>query len=793
MTDPPPLLFAEADNNKSKKSKARRRQVQPDAATTTTACKELYPMYLMSLPELLKLDHLVPHQELLRRGALVKYDPEKHEGRVIFMSHQWAGYDHPDPSDDQLKCLQRVLQRMVDGEISSIQTNWRQALVFEDNFCITAKDMQSAVPHMMVWLDYVSMPQPTAGPMPEQAGAETKIAGDDADDDHGGKEDDEPETDADAAGADSAATLPSGTTDHRSDEGLGALLNAAVESIPAYVEQATLMIILTPPHEHHDRKGEIVSLQSWRSRGWCRLEFMAANLSRRQLRVMTVQGPEAQPEFVFPADALFLAVGEGDFTCCARNHDFGDGPDSAPCDKIKVAAVLDVMLRAKIDHLFKQGRWFEARYYVALTPYITRGMETHMEAIRAARRADEESQAGSSWSDRSGRRRGSVIDKASFLLKATSGGAGDETRLPPDDKGGSVNPVAALQARLRWRRGPGGNEDGTKEEKEWCKETGTSLLWWAATCNDVAAVKVLLGEGGGDAGASASSVGGASLSRPASASVVDDAGGRRRTNEKSIRKELKRGLRRAWPALTLFAGLTPLHMAMVFASPAVVEALLDAGAAPTARTGGPGFDPLHVAATFGAVENIEAWLRRFPSWDLERRDKLTGNTALLYGAATGAGRSLAVTKTLLEAGARADAVSHFGANLLNMAAANPDMKPNDFRTLLALPQVRGLVDDLLNMPMVPRTCKWKLIFKVSGSRTVARGRAVRRHCLWGGGVRTCVRGSVVERRTDARETHKEGSRRKELFSNLGPAQGVAVPACVAAVLLFWPPRPPFLV
>ena len=319
-----------------------------------------------------------------------------------------------------------------------------------------------------------------------------------------------------------------------------------------------------------------------------------------------------------------------------------------------------------------------------------------------------------------------------------------------------MNPVAALQARLRWRRGPGGNEDGNKEEKEWCKETGTSLLWWASTCNDVAAVKVLLGKGGGDAPPSSSSVGGASLSGPASASVVDDAGARRK-NVKSIRKELKRGLRRAWPALTLPAGVTPLHTAMAFASPAVVEVLLDAGAAPTARTGGgTGFDPLHVAAIWGAVENIEAWLRRFPSWDLERRDKLVGSTALLFGAATGAGRSLAVTKTLLEAGARADAVNHTGGNLLAYAASNPDMKPNDFRTLLALPQVRGLVDELLNMPMVPRTCKWKLIFKVSGSRTVARGRAVRRHCLCGGPCAlVCEVQSSSEGPTREKRTRKE--------------------------------------
>ena len=51
------------------------------------------------------------------------------------------------------------------------------------------------------------------------------------------------------------------------------------------------------------------------------------------------------------------------------------------------------------------------------------------------------------------------------------------------------------------------------------KETGTSLLWWAAASNDVAAVKVLLGEGGGDAQLSSLSVGSAGLSGPASASV----------------------------------------------------------------------------------------------------------------------------------------------------------------------------------------------------------------------------------------------------------------------------------
>ena len=56
--------------------------------------------------------------------------------------------------------------------------------------------------------------------------------------------------------------------DHRSDAGVGALLSAAVESIPAYVERSALMLVLVPPCKHADRTGELVSKMSWRGRGW---------------------------------------------------------------------------------------------------------------------------------------------------------------------------------------------------------------------------------------------------------------------------------------------------------------------------------------------------------------------------------------------------------------------------------------------------------------------------------------------------------------------------------------------
>ena len=61
--------------------------------------------------------------------------------------------------------------------------------------------------------------------------------------------------------------------------------------------------------------------------------------------VLLTQGPEFTPEFTFSVDASFLHAGEGDFTCCARNHDFGAGP--VPCDKLKVRAILEQMLESR--------------------------------------------------------------------------------------------------------------------------------------------------------------------------------------------------------------------------------------------------------------------------------------------------------------------------------------------------------------------------------------------------------------------------------------------------------------
>ena len=107
------------------------------------------------------------------------------------------------------------------------------------------------------------------------------------------------------------------------------MLGKAVQSIPAYIERCSLVVVLVPPCKHADREGEICDESSWRGRGWCRVEYLGAALVRSDVSVMVVKDALATPEFVYPVDGLQLPPGHGTYTCCSRNHDFGGGPNTA--------------------------------------------------------------------------------------------------------------------------------------------------------------------------------------------------------------------------------------------------------------------------------------------------------------------------------------------------------------------------------------------------------------------------------------------------------------------------------
>ena len=107
------------------------------------------------------------------------------------------------------------------------------------------------------------------------------------------------------------------------------MLAKAVQSIPAYIERSSLVVVLVPPCKHADRDEEICDQSSWRGRGWCRVEYLGAALVRSEVSVMLVEDAITTPAFVFPFDGLQLPPGHGTYTyvCAGESILDSDMPD----------------------------------------------------------------------------------------------------------------------------------------------------------------------------------------------------------------------------------------------------------------------------------------------------------------------------------------------------------------------------------------------------------------------------------------------------------------------------------
>jgi len=170
-------------------------------------------------------------------------------------------------------------------------------------------------------------------------------------------------------------------SDHRVAEGvtddvavLVEQLKAAVDSIPTYIERCAEMIVLTPSVKHADREGECCDFNSWRQRGWCRLEFVSSRLAcRGDIPVMVITSREATPSYFNMCDTMKLFAGNGTFTVSD--------------DKYKVKGVLETMLAAKAQAEFDKGNWGLARGHVLMGAAFLAGLPSEAETAAHERRA----------------------------------------------------------------------------------------------------------------------------------------------------------------------------------------------------------------------------------------------------------------------------------------------------------------------------------------------------------------------------------------------------------------------
>ena len=126
--------------------------------------------------------------------------------------------------------------------------------------------------------------------------------------------------------------------------------------------------------------------------------------------------------------------------------------------------------------------------------------------------------------------------------------------------------------------------------------------------------------------------------------------------------------------------MTVLMMSMCIANPTIVIAFLCAGANPHETDKG-GYDALMAASMYGRVDNIDVWLTKNPEWNMERRSKSTGATALASAVYLGRNK-LETVKRLVAQGAKTSNLTYPGATLLMLACGNEDSDPKVVRYLL---------------------------------------------------------------------------------------------------------------
>eukprot|EP00939_MAST-03C_sp_MAST-3C-sp1_P001710 g1710.t1 len=244
-------------------------------------------------------------------------------------------------------------------------------------------------------------------------------------------------------------------------------------------------------------------------------------------------------------------------------------------------------------------------------------------------------------------------------------GAGEKEVLRPEN----ANDLVSFQKSIWW----------DTEKTTWIDKGGVPLLLYATTANNLDATRAVL-----DAMRRA---------------LGHDRKGLLREIDRPIPKEGM--VEVGWPGLA-----NALHVAMCWASPQVVSCLLEYGANPKVQTVN-GSDPFIFAGIFGRIDNIDAWLRRFPKHDISRGVKLTGARAIHLAAYFGPNKFDTV-KRLVDAGADPKSSNHRGGCMLNATASNEDC---DLELLQFLLKSYTLTE--INKRYVPRTMKWRLINFVS--------------------------------------------------------------------------------
>ena len=102
----------------------------------------------------MKMTSAKSHRELKDEGILIEYREDL--GHSMFVSHQWASFDHPDPQFQQLSVLQQVLSQLLTTDMP-INSNIMTRVALGYSQCIFPQEWRERP--LLIWYDYFSIPQ----------------------------------------------------------------------------------------------------------------------------------------------------------------------------------------------------------------------------------------------------------------------------------------------------------------------------------------------------------------------------------------------------------------------------------------------------------------------------------------------------------------------------------------------------------------------------------------------------------------------------------------------------------
>ena len=114
-------------------------------------------MFVIPIHTFLGLTELLPHQELRRRGMLV--EREKSMATVIFVSHQWTSFDHPDHTGRQLRTLQRMFERMLTSQVPEVDAPFSDQAAFKGKVKVAPREWKNTLRDAYIWVDFAGVPQ----------------------------------------------------------------------------------------------------------------------------------------------------------------------------------------------------------------------------------------------------------------------------------------------------------------------------------------------------------------------------------------------------------------------------------------------------------------------------------------------------------------------------------------------------------------------------------------------------------------------------------------------------------